>query len=122
MPVPQRHQVFDGNEAAASVAHRASEVIAIYPITPSSTMGELADEWSADDAERINLEGQDIATRRKAVRDGLRTWSSEAMAHAGVIVTVGREGDSEIICGLVREADRKAIRASERHGGEGGLG
>ena len=44
----ERSQViFDGNEAAASVAHRASEVIAIYPITPSSTMGELADEWSA---------------------------------------------------------------------------
>ncbi|HEY6104179.1 MAG TPA: pyruvate:ferredoxin (flavodoxin) oxidoreductase [bacterium] len=37
----------DGNEAAASVAYRASEVIAIYPITPSSTMGELADEWAA---------------------------------------------------------------------------
>jgi len=37
----------DGNEAAASVAYRASEVIAIYPITPSSPMGELADEWSA---------------------------------------------------------------------------
>src|SRR3954451_13997391 len=37
----------DGNEAAASVAHRLSEVIAIYPITPSSTMGELSDEWSA---------------------------------------------------------------------------
>src|SRR6516165_2242013 len=37
----------DGNEAAASVAHRVSEVIAIYPITPSSTMGELADEWSS---------------------------------------------------------------------------
>jgi pyruvate-ferredoxin/flavodoxin oxidoreductase len=37
----------DGNEAAASVAHRLSEVIAIYPITPSSTMGEFADEWSA---------------------------------------------------------------------------
>src|SRR5215208_333899 len=36
----------DGNEAAASVAHRMSEVIAIYPITPSSNMGELADEWS----------------------------------------------------------------------------
>src|SRR5690348_11804106 len=40
-------KMMDGNEAAASVAHRASEVIAIYPITPSSTMGELADEWSA---------------------------------------------------------------------------
>ncbi len=37
----------DGNEAAASVAHRLSEVIAIYPITPASPMGELADAWSA---------------------------------------------------------------------------
>ena len=36
----------DGNEAVASVAHRMSEVIAIYPITPSSAMGELSDEWS----------------------------------------------------------------------------
>jgi pyruvate-ferredoxin/flavodoxin oxidoreductase len=41
-----RRIVVDGNEAAASVAHRLSEVIAIYPITPSSTMGELADAWS----------------------------------------------------------------------------
>ncbi|WP_448189844.1 pyruvate:ferredoxin (flavodoxin) oxidoreductase [Azospirillum sp. sgz301742] len=39
--------IMDGNEAAASVAYRASEVIAIYPITPSSPMGELSDEWSA---------------------------------------------------------------------------
>ena len=37
----------DGNEAAASVAHRTNEVIVIYPITPSSPMGELADEWAA---------------------------------------------------------------------------
>ncbi|MFH1184215.1 MAG: pyruvate:ferredoxin (flavodoxin) oxidoreductase [Chloroflexota bacterium] len=37
----------DGNEAAASVAHRMNEVIAIYPITPSSNMGEFSDEWSA---------------------------------------------------------------------------
>jgi pyruvate-ferredoxin/flavodoxin oxidoreductase len=37
----------DGNEAVASVAHRINEVIAIYPITPSSNMGEWADEWSA---------------------------------------------------------------------------
>jgi pyruvate-ferredoxin/flavodoxin oxidoreductase len=37
----------DGNEAAASVAHKLSEVIAIYPITPSSAMGEWSDEWSA---------------------------------------------------------------------------
>ena len=45
----------DGNEAAASVAHRLSEVVAIYPITPSSPMGELADEWSAHT--RTNLWG-----------------------------------------------------------------
>ena len=37
----------DGNEAAARVAHACSEVIAIYPITPASTMGEHADAWSA---------------------------------------------------------------------------
>ena len=42
-----RMLTIDGNEAAASVAFRASEVIAIYPITPSSNMGELADEWAA---------------------------------------------------------------------------
>ncbi len=43
----ERAQVLDGNEAAARIAHLTSEVIAIYPITPASTMGELADAWSA---------------------------------------------------------------------------
>jgi len=38
----------DGNEAAAWVAHQTNEVIAIYPITPSSPMGEFSDQWSAD--------------------------------------------------------------------------
>ncbi len=47
--------VCDANEAVASVAHRASEVIAIYPITPSSGMGELSDAWSAKG--RANLWG-----------------------------------------------------------------
>ena len=37
----------DGNEATANIAHRTNEVIAIYPITPSTPMGELADAWSA---------------------------------------------------------------------------
>jgi pyruvate-ferredoxin/flavodoxin oxidoreductase len=37
----------DGNEAAARIAHLASEVIAIYPITPASPMGELADHWTS---------------------------------------------------------------------------
>ncbi|MHB1067397.1 MAG: pyruvate:ferredoxin (flavodoxin) oxidoreductase [Candidatus Nanopelagicales bacterium] len=45
----------DGNEAVALVAHRLSDVCAIYPITPASAMGEYADAWSA--AGRTNLWG-----------------------------------------------------------------
>src|SRR5438105_2689214 len=45
----------EGNEAVASIAHALSEVIAIYPITPSTPMGELADAWSA--AGKQNLWG-----------------------------------------------------------------
>ncbi|MDH3261249.1 MAG: pyruvate:ferredoxin (flavodoxin) oxidoreductase [Acidimicrobiia bacterium] len=46
----------DGNEAAAYVAHKTNDVIAIYPITPASPMGELADVWSATG--RKNLWGE----------------------------------------------------------------
>ncbi len=43
----------DGNEAAAHIAYKTNEVIAIYPITPSSAMGESADEWAAKDRKNI---------------------------------------------------------------------
>lgn len=43
----------DGNEAAAYVAHKVNEVIAIYPITPSSSMGEWADQFSAEGQKNI---------------------------------------------------------------------
>lgn len=43
----------DGNEAAAFVAHQINEVIAIYPITPSSAMGEWADQWSSEHRQNI---------------------------------------------------------------------
>ncbi len=43
----------DGNEAAAYVAYKTNEVIAIYPITPSSPMGELSDAWAAADTKNI---------------------------------------------------------------------
>ncbi len=43
----------DGNEAAAYVAHKTNEVIAIYPITPSSNMGEWCDQWSAEGKKNI---------------------------------------------------------------------
>ncbi|MBQ7285471.1 MAG: pyruvate:ferredoxin (flavodoxin) oxidoreductase, partial [Alphaproteobacteria bacterium] len=48
-------KMMDGNEAAASVAHRMNEVCVIYPITPSSPMGEWADAWSA--AKQKNIWG-----------------------------------------------------------------
>jgi pyruvate-ferredoxin/flavodoxin oxidoreductase len=51
----RRMVTVDGNEAAARVAHKVNEVIAIYPITPSSAMGELADQWSV--AGRRNIWG-----------------------------------------------------------------
>ncbi len=52
---PQQ-RIIDGNEAAASIAYRASELIAIYPITPASPMGELSDTWAAH--QQRNLWGQ----------------------------------------------------------------
>jgi pyruvate-ferredoxin/flavodoxin oxidoreductase len=48
-----RMVTIDGNEAAAHVAYKTNEVIAIYPITPSSPMGESADEWAAKDRKNI---------------------------------------------------------------------
>src|SRR5262245_26884738 len=56
IPVTPRRQVtIDANEAVAKVAYQLSEVIAIYPITPSSAMGEWADQWAAQ--KRPNLWG-----------------------------------------------------------------
>src|SRR3972149_2111093 len=40
--------IVDGNEAVASIAYRTNEVVAIYPITPASAMGEYADQWAAE--------------------------------------------------------------------------
>jgi pyruvate-ferredoxin/flavodoxin oxidoreductase len=48
--------IMDGNEAAAYIAYKCSELCAIYPITPSSAMGEWADEWSSDG--RTNIFGE----------------------------------------------------------------
>jgi pyruvate-ferredoxin/flavodoxin oxidoreductase len=47
MEMAMNNAMLDGNEAVARVAHKVNEVIAIYPITPSSPMGEHADAWSA---------------------------------------------------------------------------
>jgi pyruvate-ferredoxin/flavodoxin oxidoreductase len=47
-PIMRPKVTIDGNEAAAYVAHKTNEVIAIYPITPSSPMGEWSDQWSSE--------------------------------------------------------------------------
>jgi Pyruvate flavodoxin/ferredoxin oxidoreductase, thiamine diP-bdg len=86
----------DGNEAAARVAHRLSEVIAIYPITPSSPMGELADAWSA--AGRTNLWGavpQVIEMQSEGGAAGALSWN-------GRFVTLG--ASRGVPCGSTREA------------------
>lgn len=54
-------QTIDGNTAAAHVAYALSDVAALYPITPSSPMGEVADEWAAQG--RTNIFGQKILIR-----------------------------------------------------------
>jgi len=43
----RKFKTMDANEAVANAAHRVNEVIAIYPITPSSAMGESADQWAS---------------------------------------------------------------------------
>jgi pyruvate-ferredoxin/flavodoxin oxidoreductase len=74
----------DGNEAAASVAHRTNEVIAIYPITPSSTMGELADEWSSKG--RANIWGQ-VPTVMEMQSEGGAAGAVHGALQAGALAT-----------------------------------
>ncbi len=74
---------FDGIEAAAYVAHKTNEVIAIYPITPSSGMGELCDEYSSQGQTNIwgtvpnvtemQHEGGAVATVHGALQTGAMT-------------------------------------------------
>jgi pyruvate-ferredoxin/flavodoxin oxidoreductase len=49
----RKFKTMDANEAVASVAYRLNEVIAIYPITPSSAMGEWADQWASEGVPNI---------------------------------------------------------------------
>ena len=75
---------FDGNEAAAWVAYRLSEVCAIYPITPSSTMAELADEWAAHKIP--NLWGQ-VPTVVEMQHEGGAAGAVHGALQAGALST-----------------------------------
>ncbi|MCL2178939.1 MAG: pyruvate:ferredoxin (flavodoxin) oxidoreductase, partial [Cystobacterineae bacterium] len=74
----------DANEAVASVAHRLSEVIAIYPITPSSSMGELSDEWSA--AGKKNIWGQ-VPSVAQFQSEGGAAGAAHGALQAGALTT-----------------------------------
>src|SRR5574343_764029 len=74
----------DGNEAVANVAFRVSEVIAIYPITPSSGMGELSDEWAA--AGRKNLCGS-VPTVVELQSEGGAAGTVHGALQAGALAT-----------------------------------
>ncbi|MBN2195103.1 MAG: pyruvate:ferredoxin (flavodoxin) oxidoreductase [Polyangiaceae bacterium] len=91
-----KYVTIDGNEAASSIAFRASEVIAIYPITPSSNMGEFADEWAAQgkknvwgvtpDVQEMQSEGGAAGAAHGAVQAGALT--STFTASQGLLLKI----------------------------------
>ncbi|MDR1867831.1 MAG: pyruvate:ferredoxin (flavodoxin) oxidoreductase [Treponema sp.] len=90
------HLMIDGNTAAGQVAHALSEVIAIYPITPSSPMGEVADELSAQNKKNLwgtvpqVVEMQSEAGAAGAVHGALTTGalSSTFTASQGLLLMI----------------------------------
>ncbi|MEO8367933.1 MAG: pyruvate:ferredoxin (flavodoxin) oxidoreductase [Candidatus Solibacter sp.] len=74
----------DGNEAAAYVAHQSNEVIAIYPITPSSNMGEWADQWSAE--QKTNIWGT-VPTVIEMQSEGGAAGACHGALQAGSLTT-----------------------------------
>jgi pyruvate-ferredoxin/flavodoxin oxidoreductase len=74
----------DGNEAAARVAYKLSDVIAIYPITPSSTMGEWADQWAAQGA--LNL-WSTVPTVAELQSEGGAAGALHGALQAGALAT-----------------------------------
>ena len=74
----------DGNEAAAYVAYRTNEICAIYPITPSSTMGELADQWATEG--KTNIWG-DIPTIAEMQSEGGAAGAAHGALQTGALTT-----------------------------------
>jgi len=74
----------DGNEAAAYIAHKTNEICAIYPITPSSNMGELADAFSAQG--RRNIWGT-IPTVEELQSEGGASGAVHGALQTGALTT-----------------------------------
>ncbi len=80
----KKYVTIDGNEAAAYVAYRVNEVCAIYPITPSSNMGEWADEWSAKGIKNIWGNVPDVAEMQS---EGGAAGAVHGSLQAGALTT-----------------------------------
>jgi pyruvate-ferredoxin/flavodoxin oxidoreductase len=80
----KRYLTIDGNEAAAYVAYRVNEVCAIYPITPSSNMGEWADEWAAKGIRNIWGNVPDVAEMQS---EGGAAGAVHGSLQAGALTT-----------------------------------
>jgi pyruvate-ferredoxin/flavodoxin oxidoreductase len=88
--------ILDANEAAASVAYRLAEVVAIYPITPSSPMAEWADQWSSEGkkniwgsvplVEELQSEGGAAGTMHGALQAG--AFSTTFTASQGLLLMI----------------------------------
>jgi pyruvate-ferredoxin/flavodoxin oxidoreductase len=96
MSTKRKIKTMDANEAVAYVAYRVNEVIAIYPITPSSNMGEWADEWSSQQVQNIwgtvphVIEMQSEGGAAGAVHGALQTGSlsSTFTASQGLLLMI----------------------------------
>ena len=97
-----RRPTAEESAALAELTQREEELVAEEQSLPDS-YAAAGDDW-----ERIGLEQEEIGARRKAIQMGLRTWTEVDRHRAGVIITVNRTGDLEVIRGLLREEDRKA--------------
>src|SRR6516225_8723992 len=94
----QEFKTMDGNEAVARVAYRLNEVIAIYPITPSSPMGEWADQWASEGVPNIwgtvphVIEMQSEGGAAGAVHGALQTGSlaTTFTASQGLLLIIPR--------------------------------
>jgi len=80
----KKMKTIDGNTAAAHVAYAMSDVANIYPITPSSPIGEIADEWAADGRE--NIFGQQLLVRQLQSEAGAAASVHGALA-AGALIS-----------------------------------
>ena len=106
----------DGNQAAAHVAYMFSEVAAIYPITPSSTMAEYVDEWAA--AKRKNIFGEIVEVQEMQSEAGAAGAMHGALQAGALGVTfTASQGLLLMLPNMYRAVRDPSYEHSSRPGG-----